>query len=105
MSRSSSRHQCHKCGAHIRSGLDADVLAFVARVDDEPVTRQGELLAILNGRRTYSLEGGRLYRRERHHLQIPARAPYAQHRCWEPFPAPWLAPAPRPAAATDAPPF
>ena len=105
MSRVASQGVCHKCGAHIRSGLDADALAFVARVDDDPVTRQGELLAILNGRRTYSLEGGRLHRRELHHLQAPARAPYVEHRCWEPFPATWLAPIPRPAAATDTPPF
>lgn len=103
--RNSTSHQCRKCGAHIRSGLDADVLAFVARVDDDPVTRQGELLAILNGRRTYSLEGGRLHRRRLHHLQAPARAPYVEHRCWEPFPAAWLAPMPRPAVLTDAPPF
>lgn len=105
MSRNSSQSVCHKCGAHIRSGLDADALAFVARVDDDPVTRQGELLAILNGRRTYSLEGGRLHRRYSHHLQIAPRAPYVEHRCWEPFPATWLAPTPRTAAATDTPPF
>jgi hypothetical protein len=103
--RNSTSHQCRKCGAHIRSGLDNDAAALVARVDDEPVTRQGELLAILNGRRTYSLEGGRLYLRERHHLQIPARAPYVQHRCWEPFPATWLAPTPRPTPVSAAPPF
>jgi len=105
MSRVASQSACHKCGAHIRSGLDADALAFVARVDDDPVTRQGELLAIISGRRTYSLEGGRLYRRELHHLRTAARAPYVEHRCWEPFPANWLAPVPRLAAASVAPPF
>lgn len=105
MSRVASQSVCHKCSAHIRSGLDADALAFVARVDDEPLSRQGELLAVISGRRTYSLEGGRLHRREHHHLRTPSRAPYVEHRCWEPFPATWLAPAQKPPAVSDTPPF
>jgi len=92
MSRSCNPHQCHKCGAHIRSGLDGDALAFVARVDDEPLTRQGELLAILNGRKTYSLEGQRLYRRDLHHIKKAAEVVHATHRCWEPMPVGWTKP-------------
>lgn len=105
MSRVASKGSCHKCGANIRSGLDNDYIAMVARVDDEIVTRQGELLAVINGRRTYSLEGGRLYRREKHHYKTVAAAPYVEHRCWEPFPASWLAPPPPRPADHDDPPF
>lgn len=105
MSRVASQSACHKCGAHIRSGLDADALAFVARVDDEPLTRQGELLAIVNGRKTYSLEGQRLYRRDLHHIKRPADTVHAAHRCWEPMPLAWIKPSAPKNLAPKNPPF
>lgn len=105
MSRHANKTLCHKCGAHIRNGLDNDALAFVARVDDERVTHNGELRAILNGRRTYSLEAGRLYRRHSHQLRKPATATYVEHRCWEMFPAEWLTPAKQKPTHSDTPLF
>lgn len=92
MNRRSSRHQCRKCGAHIRSGPDADAAAIEVDVDDERVNHRGELLAALSGRKTYSLEDGRLYRRYDYHLGKPATEAVIEHKCWKPCPVDWLAP-------------
>lgn len=105
MSRASNSHQCRHCGAATRSGLDSDVAAIVVKVDDEPVTWEGELLAVVRGRRTYALENQRLYQRTRWHLRKPATAAYVQHVCWEPFPASWLAPIPATYVMPDEPAF
>lgn len=105
MSRNATKTTCRKCGAHVRDGLDNDALALVARVDDEPLTRYGELLAVIDRRKTYSLEAGRLYRRHLHHLGKPAAHVYAQHRCWELMPAAWIQPPPAKPIDHDDPPF
>lgn len=105
MSRVASQTTCRKCGAHIRNGLDNDMLGLPARVDDETLTRTGELLAIIAGRKTYSLEGGRLYRRDLCHFKKPADRVYAQHLCWQPMPIDWVQPAAPVAITTDDPPF
>ena len=47
MRRVSSRHTCRTCGAHIRSGPDANAAAIEVSVDDEVVDHRGELLAAL----------------------------------------------------------
>lgn len=106
MSRVAKRHPCSKCGAHIRSGLDDDACALSVRVDDEPLTRNGELLAILAGRKTYMLVQDRLYRRDHWSIRKAAEYPVADHRCWEPLPLQWLQPPPPPPPApTDDPGF
>lgn len=95
MRRVSSRHTCRTCGAHIRSGPDANAAAIEVSVDDEVVDHRGELLAALSGRKTYSLEAGNLYRRYDYHLRKPAAQAVIQHKCWEPCPVDWLAPPPQ----------
>jgi rubredoxin len=107
MSRVSSAATCPTCGAHIRSGPDADAAAIEVNVDDELVDHRGELLAALSGRKTYSLEDGRLYRRYDYHLRKPATKAVIEHKCWEPCPVDWLTPpAPRkPQQVSSTPPF
>ena len=46
---------CRGCGAKVLDGLDADVCALVATVDPTPLTAIGEVLAVLDGRRTFTL--------------------------------------------------
>lgn len=43
------------CGTWTLLGLDGDALAFTARVDPTPLTAQGELVALLTSRPTYTL--------------------------------------------------
>lgn len=87
------------CGARVLAGVDADRCAFNAAVDNSPLTRRGELLAVVAGRRTYELADGRLYRRDRWSIRsTPRGAVLAEHDC-TPIPAGWrLPPAPRPPA-------
>lgn len=49
------------CGQAVLAGLDDEILAFEVQVDPVPVSPIGEALALIEGRRTFSLarEGGR----------------------------------------------
>ena len=43
-----------RCGAPVISGLDADICALVATVDPRPLSAQGEALALITDRRTWT---------------------------------------------------
>lgn len=94
--RSAAETVCRHCWAYTLTGLDADRCALVAVVDNSPLTRTGELLAVLAGRQVYSRDiRGALDRRDRFALPTPSREPvHASHDCEQPLPAAWLAPPP-----------
>lgn len=62
ITRRAQPRRCPDCRAPLLIGLDADRCALRADVDPRPITALGELLAQLEGRRTYALNsnGGRL---------------------------------------------
>lgn len=93
---------CQACWAYTLTGLDADALAFTVTVDDTPLTRAGELLAVLAGRSTYSRDiRGELSHRDRYALRSPSPDPvHATHIHDQPLPSAWLAPTPRTTAPT-----
>lgn len=88
---------CGTCGQPILAGVDADTCGLGARVDPAPLTRTGELLAVIDQRWTYRLIDGRLCHRDRYAIRTGAADVLAEHRCHHPLPATWLAPAPDPA--------
>lgn len=94
------------CSFPTLAGLDADLAALDAWCDLGELTLEGEALALLDGRRTYELHGGRLSRRNHWMIQgRPAgttRYPvFAEHRCHKPIPAAWCIPhRPEPAMTT-----
>jgi hypothetical protein len=46
---------CEHCGAAVFRGLDEVVMAFPVTVDARPISALGEVVALLNDRRTYTL--------------------------------------------------
>jgi hypothetical protein len=90
--------ECRNCRQLILAGVDGDVAGLGAFVDDIPLTRSGELLAVLSGRRTYAVDiRGALSRRDRWRIRTPAAVVLPEHRCGDPVPYPWRAPALPPA--------
>lgn len=55
VSRTVHAARCKKCRRMLYTGLDADLIAGVARVDPDPISATGEAVAHLLGLRTYSL--------------------------------------------------
>lgn len=102
MIRRAAATECGTCWAQTLTGVDADTAALRAVVDNWPLTRTGELLAVVAGRATYSLDlTGALHRRDRWSIRRQPRQPvYAEHRCHQPLPLAWCAPAPTPVAVT-----
>lgn len=99
MSRKAVDTFCSRCWTHTLTGGDGDVAALNATVDNSPLTRSGELLAVISGRQVYAVDiRGALHRRDRWMLRRPsAEAVVAEHRCDSPLPTAWLAPpSPRP---------
>lgn len=47
---------CQRCGADVLKGDDHDRVALVVTVDPEPITLDDELLDVLDGRATFTLE-------------------------------------------------
>jgi hypothetical protein len=92
MSQSKAAKQRCACGQTILSGLDADRAAFTVEVDPQHLSDSGELLAVIFGRKTYSLNIGHvLRRRDQWHLRNPSNRPVlAEHLCGEPIPERWL---------------
>lgn len=92
-SRRARAGRCDKCRAPIMAGLDGDLLAFTARCDPWPVDAQGELLALLTGRRTYRLRwSGRYELDPRTVIEIRGASTsdvevLVEHRCGQPIPA------------------
>lgn len=84
MRRAVSR-KCPKCRAAVLRGLDGDLAAQEAVVDQIPVLAAAEPVARLLGLRTYTLRAGRLDYRNRWQLASPP--PFVndrlvvEHRC------------------------
>ena len=91
MSRACIPARCRRCRADILVGLDSHLLALTATTDPAPLSRTGELLAVCQGRRVYSLDLNRwLNYRDAWRLAQPARGTVvAEHRCGEHIPATW----------------
>ena len=101
-SRVSRMRRCRRCRTLTLAGLDGNVLAMDADADLPPLTRRGDLLALVAGRVTYELGAdGRLHYRSPRHVvhgpPTPSSSVHAAHRCGVPPPAEWLAPPPPPA--------
>lgn len=96
---------CGQCRADILAGIDADTCGLSARCDPRPLTRSGELLAVVDGRRTYALDiAGRLWWRGRYGIRSASREPVlAEHRCHAAVPDDWTLPpaAPAPTLRTE----
>lgn len=94
------------CGIPTLAGIDSDRCGLDAWCDLAEIHAYGEAMALLSGRRTYELWGGRLGHRDHWMIQgRPAggtRYPvFAEHRCHEPIPTDWIhpsKPAPQPTA-------
>lgn len=91
---------CVRCQAWTVAGLDADILALEARCDPTPLSALGEVLALVDGRRTVDLirTRGRLELEQRwgeHIDTFPAGGGHgdvlASHVCGQPIPATWSA--------------
>lgn len=118
ISRSARARHCPKCGRVIMSGLDGDLCAFSVDVEPQPVDRYGEALALLSGRRSYSIRrvAGHYEIDERCAIRIAANSAddvevLITHICGQPFTAPSrararrLAPPERARPGEGAPPF
>ncbi len=110
--RTARLRRCSACRVPVLAGLDGDVLALDVDVDVVPLSRRGELSALVDGRATYELaSGGRLHRRRPrqvvHGSPSGASTTHAVHQCDRPVPAAWTIPTPpaRLATATKEMPF
>ena len=92
------------CSEVVLAGIDSDLAGLDAWCDLGELTRSGEALALLEGRRTYELHGGRLSLRDRWQITgKPAggkRPVLASHLCARAVPAAWCV---TPEPATPAP--
>jgi hypothetical protein len=81
------------CGIPTLAGLDSDLAGLDAWCDLGELTRYGEAMALLEGRRTYQLHGGRLSLRDRWQIggkPAGGRSPVlASHLCDQSIPATW----------------
>lgn len=93
--------QCASCHADVLVGYDGDVLAFEVTADPVPLSAIGEVLALVEGRRTvaFNQEGGKYVFNIRYVDHIRGRIAGASrmedvlrtHRCGTPPPAGALA--------------
>lgn len=84
--RAAALRLCTKCKAPVIVGLDADHCALTAECDPIPLTPLGEAIALITGRRTYTLTPGpdrkELDYRDEWRIQTPTKNPIlAQHKC------------------------
>lgn len=97
------------CGMPTLTGLDNDRCAFPANADLSFLTWPGEIAAIhLDGRVTYALLAGTLFRRDEPTRSTESTHPIvAEHRCGDPIPDTWRKPTPptRRREDTNEPPF
>lgn len=102
---------CTRCNAPVLRGLDADMCAFQAEADPQPLTPIGEILALAGGRATYLLDGKppALSFRDRHRIRTFPAAQFTvlpEHQCGAPaLPTKPSAPAPAERTAGDRPPY
>jgi hypothetical protein len=104
MSRRAVDTFCAQCWTYTLTGADGDRCALNATVDNSPLSRTGELLAVVAGRQVYALDiAGALHRRDRWSIRTEStREPVlAAHVCDQPLPAAWLAPRPTATAPTS----
>lgn len=106
---------CDDCRAQVLAGLDSDIAALEAYCDPQPLSRIGEAIALLEGRRTLTLRregrGWVLDWRDSHEIagapatSQPRRDVVREHRCRTPSPADGLiAPSTFPEVAPQSPP-
>lgn len=102
MSRSAVDVYCPKCRQPTLVGLSDDRAGYNVRVDPWPLTRGGELLAVVDRRTTFGRDrDGSLHRRCRWQIRATADRPVlAEHRCSSPLPFGWRAPTVTTTAAT-----
>lgn len=89
---------CPRCSSRVLVGVD-DIGLDVA-LDPTPLDQRGEALAVLDGRKTYTVDkpgrrGPReLWRRRAPHIGHPMHGStvHAAHRCHQPIPAGWTPP-------------
>lgn len=87
--------RCRTCNAHVITGLDADRCALAVIADPTPLDAAGELLALVQGRRTFTLnhDSGRMVLNYRDDGRIRHRPPGGDydvlpaHVCGQPLPA------------------
>lgn len=106
---------CERCNAPVLIGLDDDIAALDVTADPTPLDALGEILAVAQGRRTYTLAvtGGRHELNYRDEYRIRGRAPGAghydvvpEHRCGiAPLPTVAAVTVPAPAAISQECPF
>ncbi|HEU5084459.1 MAG TPA: hypothetical protein VFU14_14040 [Acidimicrobiales bacterium] len=101
VTRAAQPRGCRHCHTPVLVGLDGDVAAVEATVDPTPLSTLGEALAVLTGRRLYTLRRytGRYHLGDRSPLMIratPADAArydvLANHVCGQPVPPTWAGP-------------
>jgi hypothetical protein len=94
----------HVCGQVVIEGLDRNRCAFLVAVEPTPLTAEGEVAAMRDGRGTWRIFHGALDPRDR--WNIPGHLPgqphpvHAEHRCHDPLPASWRAPVAAPVTRT-----
>lgn len=85
---------CPRCHAPVLRGPDNRAAAIAATVDIHALTRRGELLAVIDSRKTYEIHQGRLFYRDTWRLRRQASGHVLiQHTC-QPIPDTWIAPIP-----------
>lgn len=93
-----ARIRTHRpCGLPTLAGIDSDLAGLDAWCDLGELHAYGEAMALISGRRTYELWGGRLGHRDQWQIQgRPAgssRHPvFSEHRCHDPIPPDWITP-------------
>lgn len=85
-SRAATLRLCPTCKRPVLTGLDADHLALKATCDPTPLTALGEAVALITGRRTYTLTPGKdrkeLDYRDEWRIANPTKNPIlASHQC------------------------
>jgi hypothetical protein len=78
--RSARSTSCRQCGRPVMAGLDDDMCALSVVVDTYPLSAAGEVVALMSGRRTYSLTwaGGRYEIDRRDEYRIDGNPPGAR---------------------------
>lgn len=84
--RSACLQRCTKCQAPVLYGLDADICALSVKADPTPITPLGEAIALLDGRRTFTLTdiAGRIEITTRDHWAIGGESKHPvipEHKC------------------------
>jgi hypothetical protein len=96
LTRNAGIRACRKCRTNCLAGIDINGLD--TWTDPKQLHPAGELQALLDGGRTFSLYAGKqLVPRDRHWIRCypaghPQRPTFAAHRCDQPIPTTWTIP-------------